>query len=52
MCAKQLLSLLMTQDFEDWYLSDLDDYITGKEEAKTTEHMLTGLEQLIDRHAR
>jgi hypothetical protein len=52
MDAKQLLSLLMTQNFEDWYRSDLDDYITGEEEAKTTEEMLTDLEQLIDRHTR
>lgn len=52
MDAKQLLSLLMSQDFEEWYLTDLEDYICGEENAKTTEQMLADLQNFINQHSR
>lgn len=38
----------MTQDFEDWYLTDLEDYICGETGAKTTEQMLADLQNFIN----
>jgi hypothetical protein len=52
MDAIQLLSLLTAQDFEDWFRSDLEDYICGEETAKTTEQMLADLQNFINQHSR
>jgi hypothetical protein len=52
MDAKQLLSLLTTQDFEDWYRTDLEDYIRGEENAKTAEQMLADLQNFINQQSR
>ena len=47
MNAKLLLSILMSQDFEDWYSSDLEAFICGEEDAKSKEQILLDLENFI-----
>lgn len=47
MLAQNLLNLLMTQDFEDWFLTDLEAYICGDEDAKSKEQILADLENFI-----
>jgi hypothetical protein len=44
---KNVLRVMETQRFSDWYKEDFEGYITGDPDAKTEEEILDDLENLI-----
>tara|TARA_R110000868_G_scaffold398317_1_gene671425 strand:- start:682 stop:1203 length:522 start_codon:yes stop_codon:yes gene_type:complete len=44
---KNVLRVMETQTFSDWYKEDFEGYITGDPDAKTEEEILDDLENLI-----
>ena len=48
MTAAQLLDFLMTQTFADFYKNELEDYITGEEDALSKEDIIANLQELMN----
>jgi len=44
---KNVLRVMETQSFSDWYKNDFEDYITGEPDAKTEEEILDDLESIF-----
>ena len=47
MTAEQLLNLLMTQSFANFYKGELEDYIIGEEDAMSREEIIDNLQELM-----
>jgi hypothetical protein len=47
MTAEQILNMITTQRFADFYNSELEDYITG-ERGLTREEIIANLQELIN----
>jgi hypothetical protein len=48
MTAEQILEMLMTQTFADFYKGDLDSFITGEEDAMTKEEIIKEIRKMKD----
>jgi hypothetical protein len=50
MTAEQLLNLLMTQSFANFYKGELEDYIIGEEDVMSREEIIANLQELMNFH--
>jgi len=50
MTAEQLLNLLMTQSFANFYKGELEGYIIGEEDAMSREDIIANLQELMNVH--
>jgi hypothetical protein len=48
MTAEQLLNLLMTQSFANFYKGELEGYIIGEEDAMSREDIINDLQELMN----
>ena len=48
MTAEQLLNLITTQTFADFYNNDLEDYITGEGNSLSKEDIIGNLKELMN----
>jgi len=48
MTAEQILEMLMTQTFADFFKGDLDSFITGEEDAMTKEEIIKEIRKMKD----
>jgi hypothetical protein len=49
MTAEQILNMITTQRFADFYNSELEDYLTGeKQDTLTREKIIANLQELIN----
>jgi len=48
MTVEQLLDLLTTQSFANFYNGELEDYITGEEDAMSREEIIANLQELMN----
>ena len=48
MTAEQILDMLMSQTFADFYKGDLDSFITGEEDAMTREEIIKEINKMKD----
>lgn len=48
MTAEQILNMITTQRFADFYSSELEDYITGEEDALAREEIIANLQELMN----
>ena len=49
MTAEQILDMLMTQTFADFYKGDLDSFITGEEDAMSKEEIIREIQEMMPR---
>jgi hypothetical protein len=48
MTAEQILNMITTQRFADFYFSELEDYITGEAGALAREKIIANLQELMN----
>lgn len=48
MTAEQLLNLITSQTFADFYNNELEDYITGDDKALSKEDIIGNLQELMN----
>jgi hypothetical protein len=48
MTAEQLLNLITTQTFADFYNNDLEDFIVGDDNAMSKEDIIGNLQELMN----
>lgn len=46
--ATEVLNMLESQSFKDWYESDLEDYVNDKAKAKMKHEILADIHQMLD----
>jgi hypothetical protein len=48
MTAEQILNMITTQTFVDFYVGELEDYITGEESALSRAEIIANLQELMN----
>lgn len=48
MTAEQILNMITTQTFADFYVGELEDYITGEDDAFTRAEIIANLQELMN----